>query len=489
MSASRENFVPAAAPLAATHATSSTPRVAAPVAPASQLDEAGQARVALWAKIVESGGIDAWVTAQLKSKGLLDSHGDPSRLSEKQKADYKERKKNEAAERRSLRRQAWAAYRETHIVHLGVGVHWRESSAVDRFDLDRRTDRAALNGLTHLETIDDLSRALSLPIAALRWFAFHREVDTGSHYRTWTIPKRDGSARTITSPKRKLKAAQRWVLRNVLDRLPVHGAAHGFLAGRSIVSNASLHAGADVVIKVDIKDFFPTVTWRRVRGVFRKAGLSEQVATVLALLCTEAPRELVDFRGRVRHVAVGPRSLPQGAPTSPALTNILCARLDRRMSGLARTFGFRFTRYADDLTFSWHRPSAPSDEFPRAPVAGLLHGVREILRAEGFNIHPSKTRISRAGGPQMVTGLVVNQCDGALARVPRDTIRALRAAIHNREKGRVSKPGETLAQLKGLAAFVHMTDPVRGRAFIDKINALERREGSTSTSTDPTPAT
>ncbi|WP_434046450.1 MULTISPECIES: reverse transcriptase family protein [Sorangium] len=449
---------------------------------------AHEARVARWKSIAEAGGIDAWVLAELTARGAL-ATGDPKAMSDRERAQWKERKKVEAKERRALRRLAWEAYLATHINHLGAGVHWGDRPKPDRLDVPGLSERARSHGLPELPGAGELATALGLSIPRLRWLAYHREVDTGTHYRRWLIPKRDGSARTIASPKRDLKRAQRWALRNLFEKLPVHSAAHGFLASRSIVTNAAAHAGADTIVKVDIKDFFPTITWRRVRGLLRKAGVAEGPATLVALLSTEAPREVVQFRGQTLYVATGPRVLPQGAPTSPAITNAICLRLDRRVSGLARKLGFRYTRYADDLTLSWRAPdargalgtaetgSAPRASAPRAPVGALLRGIREILSSEGFRLHPSKTVVMRKGSRQKVTGLVVNHAGDAApaARVPRERVRALRAAIRNRELGRPGK-GETLAQLKGLAAFVYMTDPARGRAFIERIEALERNQ-------------
>ncbi len=435
-------------------------------------------RVARWQAIREGGGIDAWVGAQLKAKGLSTDGVDPAKLSDKERENFKEKKRAEAAERRALRKLAWAAYRATHVVHLGPEAFWRDETKPDALDIPRREERARQNQLDGLANADDLAKALGVTLPALRWMTYHRDVDTGSHYRSWTIPKRDGSERTITAPKRYMKEAQRWALRNVFEKFAVHGNAHGFLAGRSIVTNAEPHAGADLLVKVDVKDFFPTVSWRRVKGLLRKGGLPEGVATLLALLATEAPRAPMTVRGRVHYVATGPRALPQGAPTSPAITNALCVRLDRRLSGLARAFGFRYTRYADDLTFSWRRPEG-DDPQSRPPVGGLIRGAKAVLRAEGFAPHPSKTRILRPGSSQRVTGLVINQAPGenvAPARVPREVVRRLRAAVHNREKGRPGKPDETLQQLKGLAAFVMMTDRARGRAFLERLEALEARE-------------
>lgn len=472
---------PVVLPTAPTQAAASTSPAASFGDPAARR-RIYEERVQRWKTISEAGGIDAWVNAELSSKGALVT-GDPAHMSDKERGQYKERKKVEAKERRALRKTAWDAYTATHINHLGAGIYWSDNGGVtDKFDIPNREERAKSVGLPAITTAEELAKALEMPIARLRSFAFHREVDTGSHYRRWLIPKRDGSSRTITAPKRDLKRAQRWALRSVFDKLPVHGAAHGFLAARSVVTNAAVHAGADTIVKIDIKDFFPTVTWWRVRGLLRKAGMSEGPATLIALLSTESPRDMVQFRGKAHYVATGPRVLPQGAPTSPAITNAICLRMDRRMSGIARKLGLRYTRYADDLTFSWRLPAkAPEGARPRAPIGALLYAVKDILRAEGFRIHPSKTTVMRSGDRQKVTGLVVNRPTGNStegvpdARVPRETVRHLRAAIKNRELGRPGK-GETLQQLKGMAAFVFMADAKRGRAFLDRLSALENKE-------------
>ena len=144
------------------------------------------------------------------------------------------------------------------------------------------------------------------------------------------------------------------------------------------------------------------------------------------------------------------------------------------MAGLARQLGFVYTRYADDLTFSY-RAAKKGD---RPPVGALLHGTKTILAAEGFRVHDKKTSVMRSGMTQRVTGLVVNRPNKegvAAARVPRDVVRRLKAAIFNREKGKPGKEGETLAELKGMAAFIHMADPKRGRPLLDRVIALEKR--------------
>lgn len=422
-----------------------------------------------WPQIAEAGGIDAWVVAELRARGLWDEDTDTSALSDKERKKYKARREEERRVRKVLRRHAWAQFRQSHLVHVGAGIFYHDTVDVDRRDLPDPEARRQDNALPKLADAGAVAEAVGLTVSRLRWLVFHREVDTATHYHRWHVPKRDGGLRLISAPKRQLKAAQRWIARNVTEHLPVHAAAHGFVPGRSTVTNASVHAGAAVVVKLDLKDFYPTITQPRVKGLLRKAGYGEQVATVLSMLCTEAPREVLELRGRTVHVAIGPRSLPQGAPTSPSITNALCLRLDRRMHGLAVKLGFRYSRYADDLTLSWHDPGHD------APLGKLLHRVRGIVASEGFTVHPAKTRIMRAGRRQKVTGLVVNAPAAGTtgvppARVPRKLRRLLRAALHNRAHGKAGP--ESLDHLQGFAAYVHMTDAAHGRPLLAKVAEL-----------------
>jgi hypothetical protein len=415
--------------------------------------------IALWRTIVQAGGIPAWVDAQLQARSLLVTRRDATTLADREKETYKKELKAEAEERRRLRKEAWRAYKANHIVHLGDGIFWKDAAGPDKWDLEHAEERAAENELPPLDSPQQLAEALGLSVAQLRWLAYHRDAATRLHYRRFVIPKRGGGERAIWAPLPKLKAAQHWILRNIAEKLPVHGSVHGFLPGRSTFTNASAHTGARLVVKMDLRDFFPTVTWTRVKGIFRKAGYREQVATLLALICTEAPREEVTLDGQTYYVSLGPRCLPQGAPTSPALTNTLCLRLDRRIAGLAKRLGWRYTRYADDLTFS-----LPADHTGPPKVGALLGLVRRIVEAEGFQIHPEKTRIHRSGGRQQVTGLVVN--GGQPPRVPRRLRRQLRAAAHNLRQGKPLKEGESETRLSGYAAYVYMTDRELGKELL-----------------------
>jgi retron-type reverse transcriptase len=436
--------------------------------------------IALWRAIEQAGGVQAYVNAQLAERGFVVQRRETDQMSDREREAYKKSLKAEAQERRRLSREAWQAHKATHIVHLGEGVFWTDGRSSDKWDLPNAEARAAENELPPLGSARQLAEALGLTVAEVRRLAYHRDAAAVLNYRRFTVPKRDGSSRAIWAPMPKLKKAQRWILHNIVEKLLVHGSVHGFLPGRSTLTNAAVHVASKLVVKVDIKDFFPTVTLPRVKGLFRRAGYREEVATLLALICTESSREVVEWEGQVYFVALGPRCLPQGAPTSPALTNTLGLRLDRRLNGLAKKHGWRYTRYADDLTFS-----LPHDHQGPPHVGTLLGSIRRIVEDEGFTIHPGKTAVARRGGRQKITGLVVN--GEKPPRVPRQFRRRLRAAIHNRATGKPSPAGESLSTLVGMAAYVYMSDPGRGKEYLDALGKLDRPSASASAPT-PQPA-
>jgi RNA-directed DNA polymerase len=368
-------------------------------------------------------------------------------------------------QRRHERALRWFDARRTHAGYLGQGVSGGLQAAVDP---EAAKARLRERGLPELATAQALAEAMGLSVAELKFLAFHRDVARVTHYRRFALPKKTGGERIISAPMPRLKRAQYWVLDNVLAKVVCHDAAHGFLPGRSIVSNAVPHVGQGVVINLDLKDFFPSVAYPRIKGVFVALGFPEAVATVLALLCSENVCDMLEVDGESFFVG-GPgreRVLPQGAPTSPMLTNILCRRLDRRLQGLARKLGFQYTRYADDLTFS------ASGE-GEALVGRLLRQVHHVLKDEGFTPHPDKQHVMRRGARQEVTGVVVNQGPS----VSRTQRRALRAALHVAHTQGVAKAtwnGAPAARdtLLGQAQFVRMVNATQGRALLVAAQAL-----------------
>lgn len=305
-------------------------------------------------------------------------------------------------------------------------------------------------GLPDWRTEADVAEALGLSVGALRWLATHRTADRVAHYVTFALPKRRGGFRLIMAPKRRLKRVQRTLLELLVSKLPVSDHAHGFRPGRSIRTNAEPHVGRAVVLTMDLRDFFPSVTYGRVRGLLIASGYGYVVAAVLAALMTEAERQPVAVEGETRFVPIGHRHCAQGAPTSPGLCNAVARKLDRRLAGLARSFGYTYTRYADDLAFSGDDP---------ARVGALRAIAGRIVAEEGFAVHPEKTRIARRGGRQRIAGVTVNDVLG-LSRAER---RRLRAALHR--AGRDGADGSLRARLRGKLAYLAMLNRRQAEAL------------------------
>lgn len=351
----------------------------------------------------------------------------------------------EKAETAAIRRAAHQAKLKADVVHLGDGV----SAQLEQRESDLQ--RLQANGLPALNTAHEVAGALGLTLSQLRFLTYHREGAALVHYHRFSIPKKSGGARAISAPKPKLAAAQRWILTRVLEKVAVDAHAHGFVKQRSVRSNALPHLRQKVVLNLDLKDFFPTLKFARVRGLFRALGYSGQVATVFALLCTEPPRVAVTLDEKTTFVALGERVLPQGACTSPALTNLVSRRLDKRLHRLAEVNGYVYTRYADDLTFSGK---------DGGPVGRLLRSARSILTSEGFVVNEAKTHVMRSGRRQEVTGVVVNEKPG----IGRAELRTLRAILHNAAKhGLTSQNREAHpdfpAYLRGRVAWATSVDP------------------------------
>ena len=272
---------------------------------------------------------------------------------------------------------------------------------------------------------DELARRLDIQKRELQRFQ--------PHYRDFTIPKRSGGERRILAPDDDLKKLQRRILHRLLGRLRAHPAAMGFERNRSIVTNARAHVGRAAVLRMDVVDFFPSTSARRVSNYFRRIGWNLQAARLLVRLCCHEG------------------GLPQGAPTSPRLSNLVNYRLDARLAGMARKLSAVYTRYADDITVSFsEEPDARElvaswlEEYWKSPWTGkvililpetaasgniryMRDFVRRVAQDEGYRVHGrKKTSVRRSHHCQMVTGLVVND----RVNLPRSTRRWLRAVEH-----------------------------------------------------------
>ncbi len=309
-----------------------------------------------------------------------------------------------------------------------------------------------INDVTALAKLVGVASARSLD-ALLR-----AGEQAGSPYVTFEIPKARGGTRTIHAPRKTLKSVQRKILDEILMRIPTHEACHGFTKGRSIVTNAKPHLRSKIVIRVDLLDFFPSIHFRRVEGLFVEYGYAPAVARMLAGLTTHRSK-LPD--GRV----LWPGVLPQGAPTSPAIANVVCRRLDTRLSALAKRAGAKYTRYADDLSFSF------ADD-PKVDLGRFFWWVDQICQSEGFNENPTKRRVYRRHAQQRVTGIVVND----KLTIPRKARRRFRALLaHCKKEGlasMVAKQPSLRAELDGFAAYVKMVQPDLGASLVRQIREL-----------------
>ncbi len=218
------------------------------------------------------------------------------------------------------------------------------------------------------------------------------------YYRSFQIPKRSGGSRTITAPRVFLKTVQRYILDCIVSQLPPHEAACGFRRGYNCGSGAARHVRRPFVWNVDLENFFPSISKAQVKDVFINAGYPDPAAYYLSGLCCLGGR------------------LPQGAPTSPALANLVCANLDHVLTEESRQDEIVYTRYADDLSFSSLRPI--SAEFRTA--------IARLVAESGFRLQPKKTRLMGPAVRREVTGLTINQQVG----IPRPTRRRLRAYFH-----------------------------------------------------------
>ncbi|MFB2918281.1 reverse transcriptase family protein [Aerosakkonema funiforme] len=398
---------------------------------------------------------------QLNDENLLKKQLYKQRLAEsrRKRQETKERRERERLERA----EAWRQKKQQDIVYLGDRV----SGGLNYTDCDEQ--RLQSYGLPIYATAEQIATAMGITMGQLRFLAFSRKTSPISHYIRFRIPKKTGGDRIISAPMPRLKKAQHWILNNILAKVELHNAAHGFRPGRSIVSNAQPHIGAEVVINFDLKNFFPSISYQRVKGLFISLGYSEAAATIFSLLSTEPDIEEVELDGKTYYVALSDRHLPQGAPTSPAITNILCRRLDRRLSQMAENLGFTYTRYADDLTFS-----ASGDR--RRHICNVLRRTESIVEHEGFTINEEKTRILRNSRQQDVTGVIVND----KPNIDKKTLKRFRATLYQIEKDglegkRWGNSSDLIASIQGFANFVAMVNPELGAEFKEQVKRIREK--------------
>lgn len=330
-----------------------------------------------------------------------------------------------------------------------------------------------------VDNLPALAKLLQVPMEQLPWMAdvkgLQRRTSAGPHhlYRYTWISRPSAVPRLLESPTPLLRETLRRLIEQILRWVPLHPAAHGFVRGRSVLTNANAHVGQQVLACLDLCTFFAAITSARVNGIFGAMGYPEAVARTLTGLTTHSTpgwvlarmppggdssaRHLLRAQLRVPH-------LPQGAPASPGLANLAAFVLDRRLAGYATALGLTYTRYADDLTFSGSA-AISSPTLPRA--------VRAIAAEEGFALNTAKTRVRLATQRQVVTGVVVNTHPG----VPREQREHLRAILHDAavngvEVANRAQHPDFRAHLDGRVGWVEAVNPLQGIRLRRQFDAI-----------------
>jgi RNA-directed DNA polymerase len=337
---------------------------------------------------------------------------------------------------------------------------------------------AGLN-IPPLSTPGDLAEWLDVSIPQLDWLADEKRqhgrttIPLLQHYFYAFLEKRRGNPRLIEAPKPRLRAIQRRILHEILDLVPPHQSAHGFVRGRSCLTGARIHAGERIVVTLDLQNFFTSIATARVHAIFRSLGYPWAVARLLTGLCTTVTPSSIfalrpegkAFDWQARHMHGIPH-LAQGAPTSPALANLSAWHLDKRLARLASRFGANYTRYADDLAFS-------GDDDLARKLEPFQRLVEAVIREEGFSLNAKKTRVMNRSMRQRITGVVVNQH----VNVPRRSYDELKAALHNcvvhgpREQNRQNAP-DFRAHLDGRVSWIEAVNPHRGAKLRRIFNSI-----------------
>ncbi len=366
-------------------------------------------------------------------------------------------KKAERERQKQLKSEAWNKRKAETIVFIGKG--YSNLLAKKEADIQKLKE----NQIPVIETDHELAELLQIDYQTLRYLVYHRDVITFDNYYRFDIPKKSGGTRHIAAPKAQLKAAQKQILEQILQKIEVSDLSHGFIKSRSVLTSAkSHHTSPDLLINIDLENFFPTITFERVRGLYQSFGYSGYIASLLAMLCTYCERIPLEIKGEIKYIKTSDRILPQGSPASPMITNIICRNMDKRIYGLCKKLGVTYTRYADDMSFSY---IGDTDNFA---IGDFLSSIHQIIEAEGFHMKKEKTHILRKNNRQYITGIVINNEE---IGVPKRWVKILKASIHNAQKlkdsgGSVSNT--TIHEISGKIAWLKNVNAKRYETIISQ---------------------
>ena len=310
--------------------------------------------------------------------------------------------------------------------------------------LKEYNDRLNKNGFPAIYNLGHLRNILKIRKRDQNKF-FGKERN---QYHKFIIPKKSGGKRVIEAPSDRLKSYQLWIKEKILDKVHISDQARGFRKACSIIDNAKEHVGKDLVINIDLKDFFPSITYSQVFKIFVYIGYTQEVAHLLTQLCTN--KENV---------------LPQGSPASPVISNIVSLKLDKRLKGISDKYCCIYTRYADDITFSGN-----------ANIKNILPIVQRIIVEEGFTVNEEKVRLQYKNQRQEVTGLVVNTKISISPKLQKEIDNAIYYCNKYGVESHMQKIGCLRSfykeHLYGIAYFVKMVDKAKGEFYLSQLDEI-----------------
>ncbi|GEJ39239.1 hypothetical protein FPKKA176_contig00107-0001 [Flavobacterium psychrophilum] len=291
-------------------------------------------------------------------------------------------------------------------------------------------------------------------------------------YTYYLIKKRTKGHRRIIAPYSNISEVQNWIKNNILDNLTTNINSTAYQKGNSISNNAKIHENNQVIFNIDLENFFETITERRIYGVFKSIGYTKNVAIDLAKICTTiiSQEKFDDLNDDVKthfedYIKLNECVLPQGACTSPTLSNLICRKLDIRLSKLANKLGIQYSRYADDITFSGSLEKLPNIKL-----------LKKIIEEEKFKVNDNKVKLLKKGNRQMVTGLLV---DGKV-RVPQKYKKEIFRHLRFCEKfggfthfNKIN-PEKSFRKewLHGKICFVHSVEPEIAKIMFQKLKDI-----------------
>ena len=344
---------------------------------------------------------------------------------------------------RKAQRTEWDEFKKGNFVHLGKSVsHWLNKR-------EERTEKLLELGLPSLPTAKALAEFLGVSIPKLKHLCYQRSVSPICQYIEFKIPKKSGGKRTISKPKEDLRQILNRLNQEIFDKLKFESEVMGFVKNKSHVKNAHEHRLAEVIINVDIKDFFPSVNFYKVRSAIHALGYSGEISTVLALLTTIQPSKRIKLNDKNMYLYKDERNLPQGSCTSPNLANLVFSKVDIQLKKRSIDLGYKYTRYADDLTFSAVRPVKN--------IRQMMYMIRKTLVLHGYKANSKKTKILGKNKSQNVTGIIINS---GRPKIPRVWRRKLRAAIYQYQNSDNQEFKDTeLPRLLGSVNYLRATHP------------------------------